>query len=73
MSKKVKVNDELIEKAKAIFGKDTSVRPNGSGLTRTELRALERKGLVEKMRTAAGRKWVDTTSAMAWRYFRKGF
>lgn len=37
------------------------------GLTRTELRALERKGLIERLRTET-RKWKDITGSIKYVY-----
>lgn len=60
--------DETIEKAVKIFrdlrGKKTIL--TGEGLTRTELRILERKGLVRKMPTYGTRKYRDTTPTMGY-------
>lgn len=55
--------DEVIEKALKIFrnlkGKKTIL--TGEGLSRKELRILERKGLVRKMPIYGKRKYKDTT------------
>ena len=64
-----KINlDEIIEKAVEIFrnlkGKKTIL--TGEGLTRTELRILERKGLVRKMTIYGTRKYKDTTPTMGY-------
>jgi len=54
--------DEIIEKAVKVFrnlkGKKTIL--TGEGLTRKELRILERKGLVRKMAIYGARKYKDT-------------
>ena len=62
-----KINlDEIIEKAVKIFrnlkGKKTIL--TGEGLTRKDLRLLERKGLVRKMPTYGTRKYKDVTPTM---------
>ena len=64
--------DEIIEKAVKIFrnlkGKKTIL--TGEGLTRKELRILERKGLVRKMPIYGKRKYKDTipTISYAWEW-----
>lgn len=68
---KVKVDLDLMAKAILVFqdaGKQTIL--TGEGLTRQELRALERKGLVVKRRTYGKRKFIDATPPMiyAWEW-----
>ena len=67
--------DEIIEKAVKVFrelacsgGKKTIL--TGEGLTRTELRILERKGLVRKMTIYGTRKYKDITPTIgyAWEW-----
>lgn len=45
---KIKVNDELIEKAARIFQINSMIL-TGQGLSRQELRALEREGTVRRV------------------------
>ena len=68
--KKLKL-DEVIEKAVKVFrelaatgGKKTIL--TGEGLTRTELRILERKGLVKKTAIYGTRKYKDITPTMGY-------
>jgi len=60
--------DEIIEKAVKIFrnleGKKTIL--TGEGLTRKELRILERKGLVKKMAIYGTRKYKDSTPTIGY-------
>jgi len=60
--------DEVLEKAVKIFrdlkGKKTLL--TGEGLTRKELRMLERKGLVRKMAIYSTRKYKDTTPTIGY-------
>lgn len=69
--KKLKL-DEVIEKAIKIFrnlkGKKTIL--TGEGLTRKELRILERKGLVKKIPVYKEKKYKDNPSTMtyAWEW-----
>ncbi len=60
--------DEIIEKAVKVFrnlkGKKTIL--TNEGLTRTELRILERKGLVRKMPIYNARKYKDVTPTMGY-------
>lgn len=44
--KKIKMTDELLERVGAIFKKDEVIR-TGEGLSRGELRALDRAGYVQ--------------------------
>lgn len=69
--KKVRVTQALIEKARKVFttsGKSSVVA--GEGLSRQELRALERKGLVERLPTFDKKKWreVSPTKRYIWRW-----
>ncbi len=45
---KIKVTPELIEKTVAVFNKESMIL-TGQGLTRQELRALEREGTVRRV------------------------
>jgi len=63
--------DEIIEKAVKVFreraasdGKKTIL--TGEGLTRTELRILERKGLVKKTAIYGARKYKDSAPTMSY-------
>ena len=70
---KVRVTSELIAKAKKCFSDkgEKGVRVN-EGLTRSELRALERKGLVEKRIFFAERKWANVAPTRFYVYQWKG-
>jgi len=65
--KKLKL-DEVIEKALKVFrnlkGKKTIL--TGEGLTRAELRMLERKGLVRKMTIYGTRKYKNITPTIGY-------
>ena len=67
MSKKIKVTPQLIQKAKDVFekAKKSSIKAN-EGLTRAELRALERKGIVEKIPIFGQRKFTDSSPSMSY-------
>ena len=71
--KKLKLN-EVIEKAKEVFGAagKTSIL-TGEGLTRKELRLLERKKMVKKTPTYREKKYVNNPSTMvyAWEWLGK--
>ena len=60
--------DEIIEKAIKIFRnlKDKKTILTGEGLTRKELRILERKGLVRKMAIYGIRKYKDSTPTIGY-------
>jgi len=58
---KKKITNELISKANAIFNKRSMIL-TGEGLTRTELRLLERRGRVKK----SYRKYGDGTLRCVW-------
>ena len=70
---KVRVTPELIEKAKKVFAdakeKKKETIKAGEGLSRTELRALKRAGIVESLPVFARRKYTDTvpTTSYVWR------
>jgi len=72
LSRKVEVTQELIERAKSTFSDSkTRFTPLSKlDLTRAEIRALEKKNLVEKMRMFADRKFTNTTPSMyyVWRW-----
>ena len=65
MSKKVRVTQELIDTAKAVFknAKKKNII-SGEGLTHGQLRALERKGYVRKMSTFGRSKWAGQSGAV---------
>lgn len=48
----------------------TTIKAGDGGLTRNELRLLERKGLLERLRTEK-RKWSDVTPSVQYVYRRK--
>jgi len=68
LSKKIRVTPELVEKAKKIFEevfektKKKTIIAN-KGLSRGELRALERKGYVRKMIVFGDRRYTDSTGS----------
>ena len=67
MSKKIRVTPELIEKAKKAFKKaERSGIRSGEGLTRQELKALERKGCVHKMTIFGDTKYSDQTGSRSY-------
>ena len=69
MSKKIRVTDDLRKKAEGVFAKaEKTMIVAGKGLTRQELRALERKGVVEKMATRQTAKYVGETGAIVYAY-----
>lgn len=69
MSKKVRVNNELIEKAGRVFIKAKKKTIVASkDLTRKELRALERKGVVTKITIRQESKYVGETGATYYGY-----
>ena len=57
-----------LDTALLVSGKQTVVNGEG-GLTRTELRLLERRGIVERLRTEH-RKWKDITGSIQYTYRR---
>lgn len=67
MGKKTRVTPQLIAKAKSVFSdaKKKSIKTN-EGLTRSELRALERKELVRKMNIFGKTKFTDGTSPQSY-------
>jgi len=48
----------------------TTIKAGDGGLTRNELRLLERKGFLERLRTEK-RKWADVTPSLQYVYRRK--
>lgn len=67
MSKKIRVAPELIEKAKKAFEKaEKKGITSEEGLTRRELRALERKGCVRKMTIFGDTKYSDQTGSRSY-------
>lgn len=72
MAKKIKVTPELIEKAKLAFSvsKSKYTKLSELGLTRAEIRALERKELVDNMKVYGERKFSSTAPSMfyVWRW-----
>jgi len=68
---KIKVNEALLTKAVTVFeNAGSQVIMTGEGLTRQELRVLERANLVIKRTTHKARKYTDSTSQMiyAWEW-----
>lgn len=66
-----KVTSELIKKAQAAFASaEKGTILTGEGLSRGELRALERKNLVEKLPTRKVSKYIGQSGALmyAWRW-----
>jgi len=69
MSKKIRVTDELVKKAEEVFARlEKRTIVAGKGLTRQELRALERKGIVERIPIRQTAKYVGETGAMQYTY-----
>ena len=68
LSKKIRVTPELVEKAKKFFEevfektKKKTIVAN-RGLSRGELRALERKGYVRKMIIFGDRRYTESTGS----------
>lgn len=63
----IKVTPELIEKAKKVFEKaDKKGIIINEGLSRKELRALERKGKVRKMIIFGDRKYAESTGTQTY-------
>lgn len=63
MSKKIRNTPELMEKFKQAFeGKKTVLA--GEGLSRAELRKLERLGLVERLGMYKRSKWVGVSGSI---------
>lgn len=60
--KKIKVNEQLFAKARRIFkeASEETIRVN-EGLSRAELRALEKKGVIEKLPVFGKRKYSNVT------------
>jgi len=67
MSKKVKVDNELIERAREIFKKagGRGILTN-EGLSRKELRALEREGFVRKITIFGKQKYSGVTGSITY-------
>jgi len=73
MSRKVKVTQELIDTARSVFKKaNKKAILTGEGLTRAQLRALEREGYVRKMSTFGRSKWAGQAGALSyvWQWIR---
>ena len=69
MSRKIRVTDELEKRAEEVFAKaKKTMIVAGKGLTRRELRALERKGVVERISIHQTAKYVGETGAMQYAY-----
>jgi len=72
MTKKIRITPELIEKAKLAFSASKSkyIKLSDLGLTRGEIRALERKELVDSMKVFGDRKFSATAPSMhyVWRW-----
>lgn len=69
MSKKIRVTNSLIEKVEKVFAKAKKKTIVASkDLTRTELRALERKGIVTKIPIHQVAKYVGETGASYYGY-----
>jgi len=69
LSKKVRVDNNLIAKAEEVFAKAKKKTIVASkDLTRTELRALERKGIVTKVPIHQASKYVGETGALYYGY-----
>lgn len=69
--KKIRITSELIEKAECVFADaEGAMIATGAGLSRQELRALEKKGLVEKMPIFGDRKYdtVSPIKSFRWRW-----
>ncbi len=67
MSRKVRVTPGLIEEARAVFknANKKNILAN-EGLTRGQLKALERKGYVRKMSAFGRSKWAGQTGALTY-------
>lgn len=69
MTKKIRFSDELVKKAEEVFAKAKGgvIRTN-EGLTRGELKVLERKGIVKKRAVSKSGKYVDggSTKSFIW-------
>jgi len=70
VSRKVRVTPELVKKAEGVFAKaeKATIVADNKGLTRRELRALERKGVVERIPFRQTAKYVGETGAMQYAY-----
>ena len=67
MSKKVRVTTELIAKAERVFSevKHATIQ-TGEGLTRSELRALERHDKVERITNFGRQKYSNSASTLSY-------
>lgn len=65
---KIRVTPELIAKVKKAFAevKEETIKTGQGGLTRGELRALERKGIVERLPIFLKSKFVGVTPQKQW-------
>ncbi len=65
MSKKIRLTQELIDTARSVF-KNANKKNiiTGEGLTRAQLRVLEREGYVRKMSTFGRSKFAGQTGAV---------
>jgi hypothetical protein len=62
---KIRVDNQLVTLAKEVFKIRPSIRTNEL-LTGTQLRALERKGFVEKLPVVGSRKYVDVNAVRSY-------
>lgn len=60
----MRIKQELIEKARGVFKEHNVVTVNQYGLSRTDLRQLERYGYVEKLKVFGSRKYSNVTPPM---------
>lgn len=64
---KLKVNEKFIKKAKKVFeDAEKETIKTGEGLTRTELRALENRGLVKKRKVFGKQKFANITPPVSY-------
>jgi hypothetical protein len=68
-TKEMSVSADKLNRAFSQIGTDT-IKTGDGGLTRKELRMLERHGHIERFRTEA-RKWKDITGTIQYVYRRK--
>jgi len=69
LSKKIRVTPELVEKARKIFEKakkEKKAVTTTSDLSRTEMRALERKGYVRKMSIFGAARYAGGTGGLSY-------
>lgn len=69
-SHKVKNTAELREKFHQAFAKTATIKA-GQGLTKGELKKLERMGWVERLSTITRKKWSEVTGAIEFVWRRK--